>query len=112
MGMFGDALDAHLIKAALLATRLAGMIALVPWWGASVIPARVRLVLVLALTVAMFPAATVIQWQGDALAAAVQGMPVELMVGLGMGLALKVVLGGISSAGKVLSVEEIKKLIG
>ena len=95
----------YLVGGVLLASRVAGMVLVVPWWGARAIPPRVRLAAVLAITVVLLPGAMAGSPLPSDLLEVVALVPVELLVGAGLGLAIGLVLAGISSAGRVAAMQ-------
>jgi flagellar biosynthetic protein FliR len=84
--------------------RLTGIMLFAPFFGSIVIPARVKAVLVLALTALIYPTIsariptmTISQWPMMAFG--------ELMIGVALGVATNVVFDGVQMAGQVLSVQ-------
>lgn len=87
-----------------ISVRLTGLMLFAPMLGSAVIPARVKAVLVLALTALLYPAF------GDRMGArplsqwpAVVG--VEFLIGVGMGIATNIVFEAAQLAGQVLGVQ-------
>ena len=87
-----------------IGVRLTGLMLFAPFFGSSVIPSRVKAILVLSLTLLLFPTVghgigtyTLAQW------------PVlifmEFLIGVGMGIATNVVFEAIQMAGQVLGVQ-------
>jgi flagellar biosynthetic protein FliR len=94
------------ILGALLAigVRLSGIMLFAPFFGSAAIPARVKAVLVMALTALLYPVlAPVI----PPLAISQWPMMVfsELLIGLALGVATNIVFDGVQMAGQVLSVQ-------
>jgi len=84
--------------------RLTGIMLFAPFFGSIVIPARVKAVLVLALTALIYPTIsariptmTISQWPMMAFG--------ELLIGLALGIATNIVFDGVQMAGQVLSVQ-------
>jgi flagellar biosynthetic protein FliR len=87
-----------------IGVRLSGMLLFAPFFGSVAIPARIKAILVIALTALMYPML-------------VQRMPVmqisqwpmmifgELLIGVGLGVATNIVFDGVQMAGQVLSVQ-------
>src|ERR1700722_11295642 len=87
-----------------IGVRLSGLMLFAPFFGSMVIPARIKAALVLALTLALYPAFgsqigphTLVQW------------PLlifnEFLVGVGMGIATNVVFEAIQLTGSVLGIQ-------
>ena len=87
-----------------IGVRLSGLMLFAPFFGSMVIPARIKAALVLALTLALYPAFgaqigphTLVQW------------PLlifnEFLVGVGMGIATNVVFEAIELTGSVLGIQ-------
>jgi flagellar biosynthesis protein FliR len=84
--------------------RVSGLMIFAPFFGSAVIPARIKAVLVIAITAVLYPvyaphlhAFTVSQW--PLLVAS------ETLVGIAMGVATNAVFEGIQMAGQVLSIQ-------
>jgi flagellar biosynthetic protein FliR len=84
--------------------RLTGIMLFAPFFGSVVIPARVKAVLVLALTALIYPTIsaripqmTISQWPVMAFG--------ELLIGVALGIATNIVFDGVQMAGQVLSVQ-------
>jgi flagellar biosynthetic protein FliR len=84
--------------------RLTGIMLFAPFFGSMVIPARVKAVLVLALTALIYPTIsaripqlTISQWPMMAFG--------ELLIGLALGIATNIVFDGVQMAGQVLSMQ-------
>ncbi|HUX65960.1 MAG TPA: flagellar biosynthetic protein FliR [Terriglobales bacterium] len=89
-----------MVPALLIATRLSGVLIVAPFFGADSIPPRVKAALVIALTAVLLPAsasalphATILAWFGDGLS--------ELVIGLLLGLTVKIVFEAVQLAGDV-----------
>jgi len=87
-----------------IGVRLTGLMLFAPFFGSSVIPARIKAVLVLALTFLLFPV------MGKQIApASLADWPwlisSELLIGIGMGIATNVVFEAAQLAGQVLGVQ-------
>jgi flagellar biosynthetic protein FliR len=94
--MFGAALT--------IGIRLTGIMLFAPFFGSAVIPSRVKGVLVLALTVLLYPMLSarmpliaISQWPMIVLS--------ELVIGVVIGIATNIVFDGVQMAGQVLSVQ-------
>lgn len=94
------------ILGALLAisVRLSGIMLFAPFFGSVAIPARVKAVLVAALTVLLYPLVSptipqmmISQWPMMVFS--------ELLIGLALGIATNIVFDGVQMAGQVLSVQ-------
>jgi flagellar biosynthetic protein FliR len=94
------------IFGALLAigVRLTGLMLFAPFFGSVVIPARVKVVLVVAMTAMLYPMTsakiprmTMSQWPMLALS--------ELTIGVALGVVTNIVFDGVQMAGQVLSVQ-------
>ncbi|MGB6744445.1 MAG: flagellar biosynthetic protein FliR [Terracidiphilus sp.] len=93
------------ITAALtIGVRLTGLMLFAPFFGSSIIPARVKAVFVIALTALLFPSverAIVVPTLG--------GWPMlivtEFMIGVGMGIATNIVFDAVQLTGQVLGVQ-------
>lgn len=84
--------------------RLTGIMLFAPFFGSTVIPARVKVVLVMALTALLYPIVsatipvmTISQWPMMAFS--------ELLIGVALGVVTNVVFDGVQMAGQVLSVQ-------
>lgn len=84
--------------------RLTGIMLFAPFFGSVAIPARIKAVLVLALTVFLYPVVsssippmTISQWP-----LMIWG---ELLIGVALGVATNIVFDGVQMAGQVLSVQ-------
>jgi flagellar biosynthetic protein FliR len=87
-----------------IGVRLTGIMLFAPFFGSLVIPARVKAVLVIALTALLYPMLSprmpqmsISQWAMMAFG--------ELMIGVALGVATNVVFDGVQMAGQVLSVQ-------
>ena len=87
-----------------ISVRLTGLMLFAPFFGSSVIPARIKAVLVLALTFLLFPAvgihvapASLSEWPLLILS--------EFVVGIGMGIATNIVFEAAQLAGQVLGMQ-------
>jgi flagellar biosynthesis protein FliR len=87
-----------------ISVRLSGLMLFAPFLGSAVIPSRVKAILVLSLTVLLFPTVghnvgtyTMAQW------------PImifmEFLIGIGMGIATNIVFEAVQLAGQVLGVQ-------
>jgi flagellar biosynthetic protein FliR len=87
-----------------ISVRLSGLMLFAPFFGSLVIPARVKAILVLALTLLLFP--TVGQEIGPH---AVSEWPLlvftEFLIGVGMGIATNIVFEAVQLTGQVLGVQ-------
>jgi flagellar biosynthetic protein FliR len=87
-----------------ISVRLTGLMLFAPWFGSTVIPARIKAGLVLALTLLLFPSVG----KGIATFPTAQ-WPVliitEFIIGVGMGLATNVVFEGAQMAGEILGIQ-------
>lgn len=87
-----------------IGVRLTGIMLFAPFFGSVVIPARVKAVLVLALTALLYPMISgriphmsISQWPMMAFS--------ELLIGIALGVVTNVVFDGVQMAGQVLSVQ-------
>ena len=87
-----------------IGVRLTGIMLFAPFFGSIVIPARVKAVLVLALTALLYPmlsskipATTISHWPMMVFS--------ELLIGVALGVATNVVFDGVQMAGQILSVQ-------
>ena len=87
-----------------IAMRLTGIMLFAPFFGSVVIPARVKAVLVMALTALLYPIVspklpqlTISQWPMLVFS--------ELLIGVALGVATNIVFDGVQMAGQVLSVQ-------
>lgn len=90
----------YVVPALLIATRLSGLMIMAPFLGSDTIAPRIKAALVIALTAvllpnsaAALPRATTLAWFGDGLS--------ELMIGLLLGLVVRVVFEAVQLAGDV-----------
>jgi flagellar biosynthesis protein FliR len=93
------------IAAALtIGVRLTGLMLFAPFFGSAVIPARIKAILVLALTAVLFPVVG-----HDIPARPISAWPflvvTELMIGVGMGLAANLVFEAAQLSGQVLGIQ-------
>ncbi len=87
-----------------ISVRLTGLMLFAPWFGSTVIPARIKAGLVLALTLLLFPSvgkgiATYPMAQWPVL------VITEFIIGVGMGLATNVVFEAAQLAGEILGIQ-------
>jgi flagellar biosynthetic protein FliR len=87
-----------------ISVRLTGLMLFAPWFGNSVIPARVKAGLVLALTLLLFPSV------GRGIGAYTAGewpmlVITEFLIGVGMGIATNIVFEASQLAGEVLGMQ-------
>jgi flagellar biosynthesis protein FliR len=87
-----------------ISVRLSGLMLFAPFFGSTVIPARVKAVLVLTLTALLYPAF------GEQIGSRPLGewpmiVFIEFLIGVGMGIAANVVFEGVQLAGQVLGVQ-------
>jgi flagellar biosynthetic protein FliR len=87
-----------------ISIRLTGIMLFAPFFGSIVIPARVKAVLVLAMTALLYPMIsaripqmTISQWPMMVFS--------ELLIGIAVGVATNIVFDGVQMAGQVLSVQ-------
>jgi flagellar biosynthetic protein FliR len=87
-----------------IGVRLTGIMLFAPFFGSVTIPARVKVVLVVALTALLYPmtaaripAMTMSQWPMMVFS--------ELLIGITLGIATNIVFDGVQMAGQVLSVQ-------
>ncbi len=87
-----------------ISVRLTGMMLFAPFFGSVAIPARVKAVLVLALTALLYP---MLQAKMPALEISQWPMMIfgELIIGVAVGIATNIVFDGVQMAGSVLSVQ-------
>ncbi len=93
------------ITAALtIGVRLTGLMLFAPFFGSSVIPARVKAVFVIALTVLLFPSV-----EHAIVVPTLAGWPMliltEFLIGVGMGIATNIVFDAVQLTGQVLGVQ-------
>jgi len=87
-----------------ISVRLSGMLLFAPFFGSAVIPARVKAILVVALTALLYPMLStkmphlsISQWPMMVFS--------ELLIGIALGVATNIVFDGVQMAGQVLSVQ-------
>ncbi len=87
-----------------IGVRLTGVMLFAPFYGSVAIPARVKAVLVMALTVLLYP---IIAGKMPQLSIAQWPLMVfsELLIGVALGIATNIVFDGVQMAGQVLSVQ-------
>jgi flagellar biosynthetic protein FliR len=87
-----------------IGVRLTGIMLFAPFYGSVAIPARVKAVLVMALTVLLYP---IIAGKMPQLSIAQWPLMVfsELLIGVALGIATNIVFDGVQMAGQVLSVQ-------
>jgi flagellar biosynthetic protein FliR len=87
-----------------IGVRLTGVMLFAPFYGSIVIPARVKAVLVMALTALLYP---IIAGKMPRLSIAQWPLMVfsELLIGVALGIATNIVFDGVQMAGQVLSVQ-------
>jgi flagellar biosynthesis protein FliR len=87
-----------------IGVRLTGVMLFAPFFGSVAIPARVKAILVMALTALMYP---MISTRIPQLSIAQWPLMVfsELLIGVAMGVATNIVFDGVQMAGQVLSVQ-------
>jgi len=93
------------ITAALtIGVRLTGLMLFAPFFGSDVIPARVKAVLVIALTVLLFPSV-----EPQIVVPTLAGWPMliitEFLIGSGMGIATNIVFDAVQLSGQILGVQ-------
>jgi flagellar biosynthetic protein FliR len=97
---FADVIQALLA----IGVRLSGLMLFAPFLGSSVIPARIKAVLVLALTFLMYPMVSR-SWPSIPLSEWPLLVFRELLVGVAIGIATSVVFEAVQMAGQVLSIQ-------
>lgn len=97
---FGDVIEALLA----IGVRISGLMLFAPFLGSGVIPARIKAVLVLALTFLMYPMISR-NWPHLSLAEWPLLVFRELLVGIAVGIAASVVFEAVQMAGQVLSIQ-------
>jgi flagellar biosynthetic protein FliR len=87
-----------------IGVRLSGLMLFAPFFGSSVIPSRVKAILVLSITVLLFPTVghdigtyTLAQWPLLIL--------MEFLIGIGMGIATNIVFEAVQMTGQILGVQ-------
>lgn len=87
-----------------IGTRITGLMLFAPFYGSAAIPARIKAMLVLAMTVLLYPMVapqipvmSMGQWPMVAFS--------ELLIGVSMGVATNLVFDGVQMAGQVLSIQ-------
>ena len=87
-----------------IGVRLSGLMLFGPFFGSVVIPARVKAVFVLALTLLLFPSV-----EGQIAVPALSNWPIlmfsEFLIGLGMGIATNIVFEAVQLTGQILGVQ-------
>jgi flagellar biosynthetic protein FliR len=88
----------------MIGVRITGIMLFAPFFGSVVIPARVKAVLVMALTALLYPMISgkipqinISQWPAMAFG--------ELLIGVALGIATNVVFDGVQMAGQILSIQ-------
>ncbi|MGA7341561.1 MAG: flagellar biosynthetic protein FliR [Terracidiphilus sp.] len=94
-----------IITAALtIGVRLTGLMLFAPFFGSAAIPARVKAILVLAMTLLLFPSVG-----NQIVAPSLAGWPMliftEFLIGAGMGIATNIVFEAVQLSGQVLGVQ-------
>lgn len=97
---FGDVMEALLA----IGVRISGLMLFAPFLGSGVIPARIKAVLVLALTFLMYPMLSR-NWPHLPLAEWPLLVLREMLVGVAVGVASSVVFEAVQMAGQVLSIQ-------
>jgi len=89
---------------ATIGVRVSGLMLFAPFYGSAAVPARIKAMLVLAITVLLFPLVgprlpelAMGQWPALAIS--------ELLIGTAMGVATNLVFDGVQMAGQVLSIQ-------
>lgn len=93
----------HLPVFALVLFRIGGLVAAAPLFSSSAIPARVKLLIVLMLALAVFPVVAVPAATPTTLAALVLAVGGELLIGLAMGFVLSLLFQGIQIGAELVS---------
>jgi len=75
--------------------RIAGIMALAPFWSASLIPVRIKLFLVLVLSMAVFPLVPRVVWIPTQWADLAWAVGTEMLLGITMGFALSLLFTGL-----------------
>jgi flagellar biosynthetic protein FliR len=100
----------EMAAALFIGTRISGMVLFAPFFGHTAIPPRLKALLVIVLTIALFP---LLESRFDA--ASISAWPVvvatELVVGIGMGMAANLVFDAIEFAGHIASLQTGLSLI-
>lgn len=95
-------LDAWIAAYAFPLSRILGFIASAPLWGTSGIPRRTRLILGLALTLAIAPALPAMPGIAPGSLAGLWTMAVQMLLGIAMGFATRVVFAAVELAGEYI----------
>src|SRR5690348_17260731 len=105
-----QAIIREMAAALFIGTRISGMVLFAPFFGHVAIPPRLKALLVVVLTVALFP---LLESRFDA--STISAWPVvvatELVVGIGMGMAANLVFDAIEFAGHIASLQTGLSLI-
>ncbi len=83
--------------------RIAALVAFAPLLGMQDIPVRVRIVMALVLTAAVWPMVRPVVWEPDSLVALAVGIGGEIMIGLAMGFILTLMFTGIRVGAEMVS---------
>ena len=98
-------LDSWIAAYAFPLVRILGFAASTPIWGASILPRRVRLLLGLAITIAVAPTLPTMPTVAPGSLAGLWIMTIQLLLGLAMGFAAKVVFSAIDLAGEFIGAQ-------
>lgn len=95
-------LDAWIVAYAYPLTRILAFIAAAPLWSLAGIPRRTRLILGIALTIALAPTLPPMPTVAPGSLAGLWIMGQEMLVGIGMGFALRIVFAAVDLAGEFM----------
>lgn len=95
-------LDAWIVAFAFPLSRILGFIAMAPLWSSTGIPRRTRLMLGLAITVAIAPTVPPMPAVAPGTLAGLWILTVEMLIGLSMGFAAKIVFAAVDLAGEYM----------
>ncbi|HJW26036.1 MAG TPA: flagellar biosynthetic protein FliR [Rhodocyclaceae bacterium] len=98
-------LDAWIAAFIFPLTRILAVIATAPFWGSAAIPRRIRLVLGLAIAVGLAPALPPMPAVSPVSGPGVWILAQQLIIGVGMGLAMRIVYSAVDIAGELMGLQ-------
>lgn len=98
-------LDAWVAAFAFPLVRILGVIASAPFWNVAAIPRRVRLILGLAITVALAPVLPPMPAVAPASGTGIWILLQQVLIGVGMGFAMRIVYSAIDVAGEFIGLQ-------
>lgn len=98
-------LDAWIAAFAFPLVRILGVIASAPFWNVAAIPRRVRLILGLAITVALAPVLPPMPAVAPASGTGIWILLQQVLIGVGMGFAMRIVYSAIDVAGEFIGLQ-------